>query len=665
MWVELALLGLVIAVHLIISRRRSATKGSPKKQSSSGAQADKADTAETNLDESPRSPSSLSKALKADASRREIAMRANDIRSCGKNGDLKGAIKVYDRLGDQAKNTLIMNSMLDACIECADLDKAIQVFSEIRSHELADVISYNTMMKGYISNGQEAEAKRLLAELSEQGLSATRSSYHGILNARVNARDFRGAWQIVAEMQASGTSPNAVTCSILLKGSSLHDIPRVLALIDAMDQPMDEVLFVSLVDGCIRTGRLDMLTRHTESFMKQDASSALTAATYGTMIKAFGHARDVKHVWNLWGQMINHKVQPTSITIGCMVEALVANGRTSDAWLLTQKMLNDSSMRPLVNNVIYSSILKGFAHTKDTEKVVAVYEEMQLHQIPANKITFNTILNAFAQGETMHRVPALLEDMKAANPPVEPDIVTYSTIVKGFCNAGYLDRALKVLGDMQASGVHAPDEVMYNSLLGGCAKEQRPDEALELLNDMRKYNVKPSNYTLSMLVKLMGRCKRLDQAFIMLEDISKEYGLKINIQVYTCLMQGCIYAGQPGRAVALLEKTLQEGLAPDARTYSVLVRGCVHGGLLTEAAELVRSAHGVGQDPCSGGAPGLTDGCIDELLVALDEKEASELLATIGDCKIVASRRPPAGTRYAGATPAMSKGAQRPQRAWR
>merc|ERR1719440_232114 len=154
---------------------------------------------------------------------------------------------------------------------------------------------------------------------------------------------------------------------------------------------------------------------------------------------------------------------------------------------------------------------------------------MQAHDIQANTITYNTILNAFAQGGAMHRVPLLLENMKAAVPPVEPDIVTYSTIVKGFCNSGNLERALKVLDDMKASGRHTPDEVMYNSLLGGCAKEHRPDEALQLLQDMKKYNVAPSNYTLSMLVKLFGRCRRINQAFAMLEDISAEYGLKINI----------------------------------------------------------------------------------------------------------------------------------------
>merc|ERR1719191_2689444 len=161
----------------------------------------------------------------------------------------------------------------------------------------------------------------------------------------------------------------------------------------------------------------------------------------------------------------------------------------------------------------------------------------------------------------MDRVPSLLEDMKSANPAIEPDIVTYSTIVKGYCNSGGLDHALLVLKEVHACKFQ-PDEVMYNSLLDGCAKEHRPDDALKLLESMKEAGVAPSNYTLSMIVKLMGRCRRLNQAFKLVEDLSKEYGLKVNIQVYTCLIQACFNNRQPQKAVALHDRILREALQP-------------------------------------------------------------------------------------------------------
>merc|ERR1719472_145486 len=110
----------------------------------------------------------------------------------------------------------------------------------------------------------------------------------------------------------------------------------------------------------------------------------------------------------------------------------------------------------------------------------------------------------------MDRVPALLEEMKTAR--VEPDVITYSTLVKGYCFAGDVDRAFKVLAEMKADGKFSPDEILYNSLLDGCAKQGRVEEALQLLDDMRTNGCVPSNYTLSILVKLLGRTRRLDGA---------------------------------------------------------------------------------------------------------------------------------------------------------
>jgi pentatricopeptide repeat protein len=294
-------------------------------------------------------------------SQREVAMRANDIRSCGKNGDLRGAIKVFERLGPKAANPLLVNSLLDACVECSALESAIEYFDKANKQGLTDVVSYNTLMKGYIAAGQEGDAKELLTEISKKGMVATRASFHGLLNARVNARDARGAWKLVDDMQAAGIRPNAVSCSILLKGrlNSLADVSRVLALIDTMDEPIDEVLFLSVVEACIRTGRLDLLSRQTEKVFNQDGGSSicLTAPTFGSMIKAYGHARDVKRVWELWNMMLASGVQPTAVTLGCMVEALVANGCTSDAWKLVQKNLGRPRHTPYCQ---YCDLLECF-----------------------------------------------------------------------------------------------------------------------------------------------------------------------------------------------------------------------------------------------------------------------------------------------------------------
>lgn len=229
----------------------------------------------------------------------------------------------------------------------------------------------------------------------------------------------------------------------------------------------------------------------------------------------------------------------------------------------------------------------------------------------------------------MHQVPQLLEDMKAARPRVEPDIITYSTIVKGYCLSGDVDRAFEVLEEMKKDGKYCADEILYNSLLDGCAKGHRIDDALRLLDDMKAANLTPSNYTLSILVKLLGRARRLNQAFTMVETICKENGFRPNIFVYTCLIQACLQNRQLGRAIALHDEIIDEGgCDPDSKTYSVMVRGCIQAGALEKAAEVVRCAfhlpgHGMAQT--KGSPQGVEPKLLEELVVKLNAGGRSEV----------------------------------------
>merc|ERR1719446_1345210 len=184
----------------------------------------------------------------------------------------------------------------------------------------------------------------------------------------------------------------------------------------------------------------------------------------------------------------------------------------------------------------------------------------------------------------MDRVPKLVADMKTAN--IKPDTITYSTQVKGHCHSGNVDRAFEVLAEMRASGQHQPDEILYNCLLDGCAKEHRLEEALALYAEMKKEGVPPSNFTLCTLVKLLGRARRLPQAFAVVEELSTTCGLKPNIQVYTCLLQACIHNRQLQRALELHDEVIVENCQPDQKTYNVLVRGCMWSGNLKKAVEM-------------------------------------------------------------------------------
>merc|ERR1719253_931006 len=140
-------------------------------------------------------------------------------------------------------------------------------------------------------------------------------------------------------------------------------------------------------------------------------------------------------------------------------------------------------------------------------------------------------MDACARVGSMDDVGKIMEHMKQHR--VEPNIITYSTLLKGHCQAGNIDLGFSTLHQMKKETNLKPDEIMYNSLLDGCAQNSLYAEGMELYNEMLQEGLRPSNFTLSILVKLMNRSRKVDEAFTIVKEITQKYGIKPNAHVYT------------------------------------------------------------------------------------------------------------------------------------
>merc|ERR1719171_2963635 len=161
------------------------------------------------------------------------------------------------------------------------------------------------------------------------------------------------------------------------------------------------------------------------------------------MIKAYGRAKDIERVRELWNEMRGRHVTPTSITLGCMVDALVNNGLQEDAFELVREIREESEYAEILNTVIYSTLLKGFAQTG---RVQEVFEQMKEMGIACNTVSYNTMLDANARTGKMDRADELFREMVASG--ISPDVITYSTLVTGHCQSGDIDQGFQVLKEI-------------------------------------------------------------------------------------------------------------------------------------------------------------------------------------------------------------------------
>lgn len=219
-----------------------------------------------------------------------------------------------------------------------------------------------------------------------------------------------------------------------------------------------------------------------------------------------------------------------------------------------------------------------------------LYEETT-ETVNLSVVTYNTLIDALVQSGALKRAMELFHDMTRRN--VGPDLITFSILVKGFASAGDLETALMLLGQMRCLQIQ-PDCVLFNTILNGCAKRQMRALTEQVLAEMQTAGVAPTNFTLSILIKLYGRCGDLKAAFGVVEEYPKRFNIRLNAQIYTCLMSTCIWSGDLPMAFEVYQTMLQDGCLADGKTFDTLLMGCLKHQDARRASQLVREASEIG-----------------------------------------------------------------------
>jgi len=545
------------------------------------------------------------------------------IRAAGRDKNIDRAFQVLQKLKESGvtADLAVYNCVLDVCVSAGDMSRARELIAEMRTISKLDMIAYNTFLKGFCGVGDIHGAKELLLEMESAGMPPNDVSYNCMINAAVSKGLWQEAWSTVDMMERSGVKVDHYTVSILMKAlkksKDSRNVGRALALLDhsGLDPCSDEVMLQTLLETCIRHREHFRLQSITKSFEKSSLQPSVF--TYGSLIKACSILKRVDKCWELWSKMADERaMEPNDIVLGCMLDALVCNDHVEEALSLFKKY--QEKVRP--NTIIYSTLMKGFANSRQASRAMDMWREMRESGMSMNTVVYNGVIDAQARLGLMDEVSLLVQTMDKDG--CEPDPITYSTIVKGYCVSGMLDKAFDVFRSMQQNQM-ANDSIVYNTLLDGCVRQNRMDLADLLLEDMDTFNITPSNFTLGNMVKMWGRRKRLDKAFEIIEEIPKKHGFKANAQAKTCLMFACLNNHDVDAALRVFEGLRSSDKGADWKTYASIIGGTVRHGCVEQAVALVEDAYGLnGEAKVKAVSPGhgLDTDCLEQLLHSLVQK---------------------------------------------
>jgi pentatricopeptide repeat protein len=299
----------------------------------------------------------------------------------------------------------------------------------------------------------------------------------------------------VSQMLAKTTGPGGR----FNKDATARGISLGQSFIEFFPSDVDEGLFNAILGACCQLKDVQRLEEVMEKMLQLQVEPS--AVTLGILVKTYGRAGNLEMVKSVWNEMQAQRKQANEVTYGCMLDACVKCGDLQQALQVFEEVKKEGKHR---NTVLYTTLIKGCSAQKNLQVALTLFREMKEERVSYNTFTYNSIIDVCINSGAMTVAEGIFSQMiteEANRHGASPDIITFSTLLKGYCQAGLFDQAFMVVEAIRERGLPC-DELVYNTLIDGCVKIGDLGMGLGFFEEMLRDGATPSPITHSILVKL-------------------------------------------------------------------------------------------------------------------------------------------------------------------
>jgi pentatricopeptide repeat protein len=282
-------------------------------------------------------------------------------------------------------------------------------------------------------------------------------SYNTVIKGFAQAGKMKQCFDCFHEMRAQGLEPDDVTFGTLLDmcivDDDLNAANEVIELLVRGDRPVDTVMCTLFIKGLVRAHRLPKAVELYEEMKRRSCEGAQPdIVTYSVLIKAFvdshdlekallliedmriaGHSPDdiilthllegCRHVGNhalgkrLFEDMLAAGVKPSEFTLITMVKLHGRCGAHEEAYNLVKNWEKTQGMKPSV--IHYTCLMSGCLRTKNYEQAWQAYQLMIQDGISPDETTLATVLPGIVASHHWDRVLSICRRALKATPTIK------------------------------------------------------------------------------------------------------------------------------------------------------------------------------------------------------------------------------------------------------
>ncbi|XXG42831.1 hypothetical protein AAC387_Pa01g3008 [Persea americana] len=432
---------------------------------------------------------------------------------------LKDSWKVFEETSN--KETELCNAMISAYIGNGNVDKALHVYTQMRSSELR----YDSFT---ISN--------VLSACSMDGLYDCGRRVHG------------------EAIKSPAQCNIAVQSALLTMYARCGGIDEASSIFYAMKE-RDVVAWSSMIAGLCQnrkpTVALELLGEMLAEGLELDSTALVS------IINACTGLENEKLGFQIHGLAIKSGFE-SDIFVGCALVDMYAKCKLLE---LAERVFSSMNCKNLVT---WNSIISGCCRNGQPDRAISLFAQISQHGLTPDSISITSVLIAIAslaallKGMVIHGF--LIRNEIQSDPHVDNALIdmyikcgcllyaqrifdrtshrklaAWNSMIAGYGSHGHCLEAIGLFNKMQNTGV-LPDDVTFLALISSCSHSGLVKEGISLFQSMsRDYGIVPRMEHYTNMVDLWGRAGHLDEAFSFIQSMP----IEPDASVWMCLLCAC------------------------------------------------------------------------------------------------------------------------------
>ncbi|KAH7435552.1 hypothetical protein KP509_06G069000 [Ceratopteris richardii] len=420
------------------------------------------------------------------------------LKACGSIGaaDKGGQLLIeIAAKGLSETNIIVGNALLDMYFKCGLPSEAHLVFNNL---DFRDIVSWNTLMVGYINNEQPEKALKLYEKMQLDNVIPNVATHVcgvkacGLVGATVNGQE------IHAELSR---------CYLLEKnivvGNSLIDMYAKWGWVAKAQEVFDKLTRVDVQSwNALISGYSQM--EYGEEILKcfnkmQSIGVVPDAITYVMSLKACASIGDAEKGNEIHCDIERLGVAKENIVIGTALLDMYAKC----GWLAhAQEVFNDFPTRDLIS---WNALIAGYVDNENAQEVFVCLEQMYEEKISPNSATFAWCLKACGILKMPGKGCEFHAEI-ARKGWLDSDILLSNSLVEMFAKCGWLNAAQEIFNKL-----FARDAACWTALIEGYNDIGYGEEGLRYFEQMQLEGIIPDGVSMACALKSCGSIQAAQQ----------------------------------------------------------------------------------------------------------------------------------------------------------